>query len=252
MMDILQTELDGAVSVLRLNDPGTRNSLSNPMRDALSGAISAAAADPRVEVVYLTGTGDTFCSGGNLAALAALQTPGDVHSRFRNLGTWLLPLMRLEKPFVIGMNGAAVGGGIGLALAGDVVVAASNAKFVSSFFRLGVIPDVTLLYSLPRLIGMARAKAFLFSNGTLTAQEARELGLVAQVVETAALDKVCRAKAHEMAEGPLRAMALAKLLMTRSFETELDTMFLLEGLSQAVAMSDDEFRERVNAFLQKR
>ncbi len=250
--DVLSTEFDEGVLVLRLNDPDTRNSLSNSMRAALSEAVQRATHDPDVRVVYLTGSGSAFCSGGNLDTLAGLQSPDAVHARFRNLGSWLLPLLRLEKPLVVGVNGVAVGGGMGLALAGDILIAADNAKFISSFFKLGVVPDVALLYALPRLIGLAQARNLLFSNGTLTAEEARNLGLISQIVDAGRLDESCRAKAREIAAGPYKAMGLAKLLMARSFETDLDTMFLLEGLAQAVTMTDDEFRERVAAFLGKR
>ncbi len=249
---VLESELEDGVLLLRMNDPDTRNSLSNPMREALSEAVRHQATDPQVKVVYLTGTGSAFCSGGNLPALAALRSPGDVHTRFRDLGSWLLPLLRLEKPVVVGVNGVAVGGGMGLCLAGDIIIAADNASFMASFFKIGVVPDVAMLYTLPRLIGLARAKNFLFSNGTYTAHQALDLGLVGAIAEPERLDSICRAKARDIAKGPYRAMGLAKLLMLRSFETDLDTMFLLEGLSQAVVMSDDEFRERVAAFLEKR
>lgn len=249
---VLETQLEDGVLTLRLNDPKTRNSLSNPMRDALSAAVRWATQDPEVRVVYLTGTGSTFCAGGNAQNLIALKTPGDVHARFRNMGSWLLPLIRLEKPLVVGLNGTAVGGGMGLSLLGDIVIAAENATLVSNFFKLGVVPDVAMLYMLPRLVGLAKARNIFYSNRILSAQEAFDLGLVAEIVSAEDLNEVCRAKAREIAGGTFKAMGLAKLLMSRSFELDLDTMFLLEGLSQAVAMSDDDFHERLSAFLEKR
>jgi len=249
MVDISR---DRGVSIMRLNNQRTRNSLCPDMRTSLAAAFRHAAEDKTVRVVYLTGAGGAFCSGGDLNALRSQQSSWEVHQRFRQLGSWLLPFLQFEKPVVVGLNGYAVGGGIGLALAGDVLIAAKSAKLMSGFFRLGVIPDFGMMYTLPRLIGLARAKQFLFGNGTLSAEQALELGLVTEVVSNADLDEVCLKKAREFAEGPIRAMGLAKLIMARSFETDLSDMFLLEGLGQALMQSGEEFSEGLNALTAKR
>ena len=250
--ELLHTERDGAVQVIRMVNDRTRNSLNNEMRIELSAALTRAADDDAVRAIYLTGSGKAFCSGGDLHNLKSLTGPWQVHRRFRNLGKWLLPLLHLDKPVVVGVNGVAVGGGMGLALTGDVLIAAESAKFMAGFFRLGIVPDVGMMYTLPRLIGLARAKNFLFSNGTWTAQEALELGLVAQVVADSDMDAVALARAHEIAEGPAQGMGLAKLLMARSFESSLAEMFLLEDLGQSLAMSGEEFSEGLDALLEKR
>jgi 2-(1,2-epoxy-1,2-dihydrophenyl)acetyl-CoA isomerase len=178
--------------------------------------------------------------------------PWPAHRRFRNLSRWLLPLISLDKPVVVGVRGPAVGGGMGLALTGDVVVAGESAKFMAGFFRIGTIPDVGMMYHLPRLIGMARAKNFLFSNGTMTAREALELGLVAKVVPDVELESAALAEAGRLAEGPAEIMGLAKTLMARSFETSMHEMFAYEGLGAALAYSNPEFREGLAAAIDKR
>lgn len=249
---LVETVKDGAVSVVRMVSERSRNSLSNEMRVALAGAFAQAARDEQTRAIYLTGTGSAFCSGGDLRNLKALSGPWAAYRRFRRLGEWLLPLIRLEKPVIVGVNGVAVGGGMGLVFAGDVVVAAASAKFMAGFFRIGVCPDVATMYTLPRLVGMARAKQLLFGNATWSAQDAYNAGLVAQVVEDAELDAACLARAHELANGPAEVIGLAKLIMARSFETGLDEMFLYEGLGQALAMSGAEFREGLDALLEKR
>ncbi|HSW19426.1 MAG TPA: enoyl-CoA hydratase-related protein, partial [Ramlibacter sp.] len=196
-----------------------------------------------MRTVFLTGDGPTFCSGGDFKMLQKQCDPWPAHRRFRNLSRWLLPLISLDKPVVVGVRGPAVGGGMGLALTGDVVVAGESAKFMAGFFRIGTIPDVGMMYHLPRLIGMARAKNFLFSNGTMTAQEALELGLVAKVVPDVELESTALAEARRLAEGPAEIMGLAKTLMARSFETSMHEMFAYEGLGAALAYSNPEFRE---------
>ena len=249
---LISTRQEGAVLVIRLNSPDTRNSLTTQLREHLADAVDMAERDRAVRAVVLTGEGATFCSGGDLKLLKTASDPWPVHRRFRYMSRWLTPLITLEKPVVVGVRGHAVGGGMGLALTGDIVIAGESAKFMSGFFRLGVIPDVGMMYHLPRLIGMARAKNFLFSGATLSANEALALGLVVKVVADDQVDATCLAEATRLAAGPAEVMGLAKTLMARSFESSLADMFAFEGLGQALAMSNPEFREGLNAALEGR
>lgn len=249
---VVKTAREGSVLIIRLASPENRNSLTTELRQQLGDAVEQAQSDPLVRTVFLTGEGPTFCSGGDIRMLQTQCDPWPVHRRFRNLSNWLLPLISLDKPVVVGVRGHAVGGGMGLALTGDVVIAADNAKFVAGFFRIGTIPDVGMMYHLPRLIGMARAKNFIFSNGTMTAQEALGLGLVAKVVPEAELESAAFAEATRLAEGPAEVMGLAKILMARSFENSMNEMFAYEGLGAALAYSNPEFREGVAAMIEKR
>ncbi|MBN9280203.1 MAG: enoyl-CoA hydratase/isomerase family protein, partial [Hyphomicrobium sp.] len=156
----LNISRDGAVLVIKLDSPKTRNSLTAELRQELGAVVATAETDRSVRAVYLTGNGPTFCSGGDFKMLQKASDPWSVHRRFRGLQRWLLPLLYLEKPVVVGVNGPAVGGGMGLALSGDILIAGASATFVSGFFRLGAVPDIGMMYHLPRLIGMARAKNF--------------------------------------------------------------------------------------------
>lgn len=249
---LVTTTMDGDVMVIRLCALQTRNSLTPELRAALGEAVEKAETDRGVRAVFLTGEGPTFCSGGDLRMLQTACDPWPVHRRFRGLSRWLLPLITLDKPVVVGVNGQAVGGGMGLALTGDVIVAGESAKFIAGFFRLGAVPDIGTMYHLPRLVGMARAKNFLFSNGTLSAAQAEQWGLVARVVPDAQLFEAGLAEAKRLAAGPAEVMGLAKTLMARSFETSLADMFAFEGFGQALAMSNPEFHEGLAAALEKR
>ncbi|MEJ8851164.1 enoyl-CoA hydratase/isomerase family protein [Variovorax rhizosphaerae] len=249
---VVKTEMDQSVLKVRLCSPENRNSLTAELRQQLGQAMELAENDRNVRAVLLTAEGPTFCSGGDFKMLKTQCDPWPVHRRFRNLSRWLMPLITLDKPVVVGMRGYAVGGGMGLALTGDVVIAGESAKLMSGFFRLGTIPDIGMMYHLPRLIGMARAKNFLFSGATLSAQEALDLGLVAKVVPDDQLEAVALAEAHRLTQGPAEVMGLAKSLMARSFETSLNDMFAFEGLGQALAMSNPEFREGLNAAIEGR
>jgi len=222
------------------------------LRRQLGNAVEQAEQDPSVRSVFLTGDGPTFCSGGDFKMLQTGCDPWPVHRRFRGLSRWLVPLITLDKPVVVGVRGQAVGGGMGLALTGDVVIAGESAKFVAGFFRLGTVPDVGTMYHLPRLIGMARAKNFLFSNGTMLAKEALDLGLVARLVPDDEVESAGLAEATRLAEGPAEVMGLAKSLMARSFETSLTDMFAFEGFGAVLAQSSPEFREGLAAAVEGR
>lgn len=249
---LVSATTEGSVLVIRLCSPENRNSLTSELREQLGEAIERAESDRSVRSVFLTADGPTFCSGGDLKMLKTACDPWPVHRRFRNLSRWLTPLITLDKPVVVGVRGAAVGGGMGLALTGDVLIAGEGAKFITGFFRIGALPDIGTMYHLPRLIGMARAKNLLFSGATISAQEALELGLVAKVVPDDEVESFGLERAARLAEGPAEVMGLAKTLMARSFETSLHDMFAFEGLGQALAMSSPEFREGLDAALESR
>ena len=123
---------------------------------------------------------------------------------------------------------------------------------MSGFFRLGVVPDIGIMHLLPRLIGMAQTKNFLFSGGTYSAQQAHQLGLVSRVVPDDKLFDEALAEAQRLAAGPAEIMGLAKSLLARTFETGMQDMFAFEGLGAALAMSNPEFREGLAATIAKR
>src|SRR4051812_36659901 len=152
---LVTATLQGPVLVIRLASPENRNSLTTALREQLGDAIELAERERSVRSVFLTADGPTFCSGGDFKMFKTESSPWHVHRRFRNLSRWLIPLITLDKPVVVGVRGHAVGGGAGLAFTGDVVIAGEGAKFMLTFFRIGTVPDIGMMYHLPRLIGMA-------------------------------------------------------------------------------------------------
>ncbi|MBJ7404163.1 MAG: enoyl-CoA hydratase/isomerase family protein [Bradyrhizobium sp.] len=248
----VMVERDGAVMILTLNNPSSRNSLTSELRDELGHAVREASTDRSVRSVLLAAAGPSFCAGGDFKMLEVASDPWAVHRRFAGLKDWLFPLISLNKPMVVAVNGHAAGGGMGLSLCGDVVFASEDAKFMAAFFRLGAVPDIGMMYHLPRLIGLARAKTFLFGNQTWTAQEAFANGLVTRVCSSDKLKEEALGEARRLADGPSEVMGLAKQLMARTFETGMHDMFAFEGLGQALAMSSSEFKEGLRAAVEKR
>jgi len=248
----VKTERQGPVLTIRLSSVATRNSLDQELIEQLRAAIEEADESQSVRAVFLTADGPAFCAGGNLKMGGAEAEPWPVHRRGRAISCALLPLMSLEKPVVVGLNGPAIGGGLGLALSGDIVLAAESATLSVGWFRIGAMPDMGVLYHLPRLVGMARAKNFLFGGGTMTAVEAAEQGLVHRVVPDERLAEEGFSEAMRLAEGPAQVMGLAKAMLARSFETTLADMLAFEGYGQVMAMSNNEFKEGISAAQEKR
>jgi 2-(1,2-epoxy-1,2-dihydrophenyl)acetyl-CoA isomerase len=248
----LEVERDQSVLIIRLDNQSSRNSLSSEMRHSLRKVVRDIEDDRTVRAVYLTGKGSSFCAGGDLNMLVKANAPWAVHRRFRHSNTLFPPLMALDRPVVCGVRGHAVGGGLGLALMADLLVAGESARFMAGFFRIGTVPDCLTLYTLPRLIGLARTRNFLLTNGSWTAAEAHNLGLAAKVVADEDVDKEGLALAHSLAQGPSQVMGLAKQLLLKAFESSLDELMLFEDLGQSLAMSSAEFHEGLAALREKR
>lgn len=248
----VETERDGAVLIVRLDNVAARNALSREMRYSLRDITREIEEDRSVRAVFLTAKGDSFCAGGDLTMLANAHKPWEVHRRFRHANTIFPPFLGLDRIVVCGVKGHAVGGGLGLALMADVIIAGESANFMAGFFRLGAVPDCLTLYTLPRLIGLARTRNFLLTNGSWTAKDALDLGIAAKVVPDDRLETEGLALAHKLASGPAEIMGIAKLLLLKSFEKGVDDLMLLEDLGQSLAMSSVEFQEGLNALREGR
>ena len=249
----VRTEQRGSVRVIRLVDERKRNALSYELRRDFSEAFYAAAGDPDVRALYITGTGSAFCSGGDLRMMRDEGDAWASHLRLGRTGRWLMDLMRCPKPVVVGVNGLAVGGGIGLAVAGDVVYAGEqDAKFMSGFMRLGLLPDIGMMYTLPRLVGMTRARSFVYEQQTWSARQAEEYGLITAAVPDDDLEERGLERAAALAAGPIEGFGLAKQLMARSFESSLEEMMTLEDFGQSLAYQTESGREGIAALTERR
>jgi 2-(1,2-epoxy-1,2-dihydrophenyl)acetyl-CoA isomerase len=248
----VETERRGLVMIIRLDNAAARNALSREMRMSLRDITRVIEDDASIRSVYLTGKGASFCAGGDLTMLTNASEPWQVHRRFRHAHTLFPPLAMLDRPVVCGVRGHAVGGGLGLALMSDLVVAGKSAKFTAGFFRLGVVPDCLSLFTLPRLIGLGRTRNFLYADGVWDAQTAVDLGVALKMVPDDDVDATGIALAEKLAAGPAQVMGLAKQLLLKSFESSLQEMMSLEGYGQVLAMAGPEFREGLAALLEKR
>jgi 2-(1,2-epoxy-1,2-dihydrophenyl)acetyl-CoA isomerase len=248
----VETERLDDVLVIRLANEKARNALTREMRFSLRDIVREIEDDTSIRSVLLTARGGDFCSGGDLRMLMRANEPWAVHRRFRHAATVFPPLMLLNRPVVCAVRGHALGAGLGLALMADQIVAGESAKFSAGFFRVGVVPDGLTLFALPRLVGLARARNFLYGEGGWDARTAFDLGIAAKVVPDAAVEAEGLALARTLASGPAEVMGLAKRILLKSFESSATEMMDYEDFGQVLAQSSAEFREGLKAIVEKR
>jgi 2-(1,2-epoxy-1,2-dihydrophenyl)acetyl-CoA isomerase len=201
--------------------------------------------------VVITGAGRGFCVGQDLTEFR--EDPGDIAERLRgNYHPNILALRALEKPVLAAVNGPAAGAGISLACACDLRLAADDSTFVPAFINIGLVPDSGSTYFVRRLLGTARAFEWLTSGRRLTAAEAHAWGLVSEVIDAESLQPRAAELAAQLAAMPTRGIALTKRLLDHAEHATLEEQLELEAQLQAEATRTCDFREGVDAFLEKR
>lgn len=250
-LPVLLQETSGHVRTLTLNRPQKRNALSNELVQALVEGFEAAAADDDVRVVALTGAGEAFCAGADLAAPA---TAADRATMAENV-VRLVRCMRVdcEKPVVAGIGGIAIGAGLSLALCSDLRIASSKARFHPGYARVGTSPDCGLTWTLPQAIGRERALRFLLEVRVRDADEALALGLVGEVVPEERFEDAVLATCRTLAEvAPLAAQQTKRLVTRADVLDDLDAHLRDELDLAARALRSPDGREAVKAIFQKR
>lgn len=242
---------DGAVGILTLNEPESLNAMTPDLLGALAGAIGDMTTDPAVRALVLTGAGRGFCSGQNLKASEALgqDLVGGVMKFY-----WptFKALRECRVPIVVAVNGVAAGGGFSLAMAGDMVVAARSATFIQVFSRIGLVPDLGSTWLLPRLVGRQRALELMLFNEPLSAERAKEWGLVREVVDDADLMPEAVKLAQRLAQGPTRALVATRMLIEDSeYATYADQFRREIEVQSEIRQSADALEGRA-AFIAKR
>jgi 2-(1,2-epoxy-1,2-dihydrophenyl)acetyl-CoA isomerase len=248
MADVEVTR-DGAVQTITLNRPEKMNAFTRGLHGELRDALKQAR-DPEVRAVVITGAGRAFCAGQDLTEFGET---GDIGASLRETShPNILAIRALEKPVIAAVNGACAGAGLSLACACDIRIAADSAAFVPGFIGIGLIPDAGGTYFIHRLLGAPRAFEWMSSNRRLTAAEAHAWGLVSEVVEADVLPVRAAELASTYAELPTRGIGMTKRLFDHADTATLEEQLEMESQLQAAAAQSDDFREGVNAFLEKR
>jgi len=261
--DVLREMHDG-VARITLNRPEAGNAMTSAMRDQIGDWVQDASADLTVRVVVITGAGDkAFCSGADLRggpAAARPRPPGAPDAvmgegaRVIRLGWQRLvgSILDCEKPVIAAVNGTAAGGGMHMALACDLVVAAEEARFIEVFIRRGIAPDAGGAWLLTRLVGLQKAKEMFFFGDDVPAAEAYRLGLVNRVVPRAALAATVQELATRLAHGPTQAIGVAKWLTNRALDVDRATAFADEAMAQELLTHTHDATEGMASFAERR
>ena len=244
---------DSGVATITLNRPEVLNALDEALLASLREAVARAADDDAVRAVLITGAGRGFSAGADLGVGNAGSGNVDLGERLRTRYHPLILAMRnMPKPIISAVNGVAAGAGMSIALAGDVVLAASSALFLQAFTRIGLMPDAGSTYFLPRYVGEMRARALVMLAEKIPAAEAERIGLVWKVLPDEELLPYARQLATHLASMPTRAYALAKQALNASLHNELGDQLETEARLQREAGQTEDFQEGVAAFRAKR
>lgn len=251
---ILTTRENGVLTIT-LNRPDRLNSFNDEMHRQLSDALKIAERDDTVRCLVITGAGRGFCAGQDLNdrnVSVSEQAPDLGYS----VETFYNPLIRrltsLPKPIICAVNGVAAGAGAAIALAGDIVIAAKSASFIQSFCRLGLVPDSGGSWFLPQLAGHARAMGMALLGDKISAEQALQWGMIWQVTEDDELTTTVNQLAQHLATQPTYGLGLIKKAIYRAATNTLDEQLDLERDLQRLGGRSEDYREGVDAFLNKR
>jgi 2-(1,2-epoxy-1,2-dihydrophenyl)acetyl-CoA isomerase len=251
--DAIELGIDDGVATLTLSRPDTGNAINRQFVSALRAHAEGLTDRADVRVVIIRSTGRNFCVGGDLAYFAGITR---IEPEMRELATdfhaGIHALRALDAPLVAGIQGAAAGGGVAIACACDIVLAARSARFTMAYTAAGLSVDGGASWFLPRLVGWRRATELILSNRVLSAAEAAEAGLITEVVADDALSVELQAMAVRLAAGPARAFGSVKRLLQASSTASLLEQLDAEACEIAANAASADGREGVSAFLARR
>ena len=252
----IESLLEGKLQIAYLNQPETFNSLNKILLKELRTFVHEASKNPEVRCIAISGRGKAFCSGQNLKEALSLGNAEDDRIIQRIVIDYYNPLVKeiahAKKPVVSLVNGAAVGAGAMLALICDISLATESSYFSQAFVNIGLIPDTGGTYWLPKLLGRQQANYLAFTGKKLSATEAKNMGLIADVFPDENFMESAMEVLTTLSNLPTKAISLTKKAFNESYENSLNEQLDVEGILQQEAAETEDFREGVTAFLEKR
>ena len=251
MSTVLLTKENG-VGYITLNRPDKYNSFNREMAMELQEALDDCSFDDQVRCIYITGAGKGFCSGQDLSE-AMNPSPDDFERMVReHYNATILRIRNVEKPVIAAVNGVAAGAGANIAIACDIVLAAESASFIQAFSKIGLIPDSGVTYVLPRLVGLQRATALMMTGEKVSAADAVAMGMIYKCYADDVFEAEAKKMAVTLAQMPTRGLGLTKRLLNSTFNHSIEGQLDMEKMNQVIAGATHDFREGVQAFLEKR
>lgn len=250
-MEIIKS-LSNGVCELKLNRPNVFNSFNQTMAFALQKALDECELNDEVRAIVITGEGKAFCAGQDLAEAMDPEGP-ELQSIVKDHYNPIIERIRnIEKPIIAAVNGVAAGAGANIALACDITIAKKSASFIQAFSKIGLIPDSGGTYFLPRIIGAQKALALMMTGDKITAEQADQMNMIYKAVDDENFEAEVKTFASTIAAMPTRGLGLTKKAVNASFSNTLTQQLALEEILQTEAGQTYDFREGVNAFLEKR
>lgn len=247
-------EICDRIAYITLNRPEAFNGINPALARELVDAAIRCDEDPEIRAVVLTGAGKAFCGGGDLRYFA--ESGDAVATALKNLtihaNAYMSHFVRMAKPLITAVNGVAAGGGLSIALAGDLIIAAESATFVAAYTAAGLSPDAGMSFFLPRMIGLARTREMMLTNRRIKAPEALMWGMINKCVPDAELMGEAESAAKQLAAGPAGSFGMVKQLLLDCYSETLETKMEQEARGIADMAKSADGREGINAFLQKR
>lgn len=252
----IEFRVDDGIGIATMARPRQHNAFTAEFLACIGEIIAEVKSRNDIDVLILTGTDGTFCAGGNVKGMGKGQDSGataieDRRERLYGVHDWLQPLRNLNLPVIAAVDGPAYGGGFGLALCADFVLASERARFCSAFCRIGLIPDCGLLFTLPRMVGMQRAKEILYTGQPLGAEEAKDLGIVLEVHPSEEMAEAALTLARRMQNGSRAAFSLTKRIVNQSFDIDSGGLVEMEAAGQAICLSSAYHADAVGRFKAK-
>ncbi len=251
-MSSIILSIENSIATITLNRPDKLNSFNREMALLMQSRLDECTSLQEVRCIYITGAGKGFCAGQDLAEVADPNGPGMQKILSEHYNPIITRIRNIPKPVIAAVNGVAAGAGANLALACDIVVAAESASFLQAFSKIGLIPDSGGTYHLPRLIGFQRASALMMLGDKVSAADALEMGMLYKVFADVTFIDESKKIASVLAKMPTKALAYIKHALNQSATNNLETQLLLEDDYQQKAATTVDFKEGVQAFLEKR
>lgn len=254
---VLRVTRDGGIVLIEWTQPRIRNPLNNALKQAMDETVRSLEGDKELTAVILTGSDGVFSGGGDVKAMSRERASGeydgaeDYLARMRHSHGWLRILKELPVPVIAAIDGPAAGAGLSIALLCDFVLVSDRAKFNASFCKIGLIPDLGLFYTLPRIVGLQRARELFYTGRTFDAEEAHRLGIALEVVPHAGLMDRAWDVARQMEQSSRSAFSLTKQISGRALESDFETMLALEMQAQAMLLASRYNKEAVDRFTAK-
>lgn len=245
-------EIRNQIAFITLNRPEKFNAFNREMALLLQQHLDACLESREVRCVYLTGAGKAFSAGQDLDEVVDPNGPKVTHILSEHYNPLVRKIRRLDKPVVAAVNGVAAGAGANLAICCDIVVATRSASFIQAFSKIGLIPDTGGTFFLPRLIGLQKSLALTMLGDKVSADEAEHMGMLYKVYDDPVFADASVKLAEQLAGMPTKALALTKKALNQAFISSFEEQLHDEELLQERASKTQDYREGVQAFLEKR